>query len=715
MDDLARELGATSFTNHAIQPVMNNLIGEEEDHMDSCIDVDDYWYNEDTVNLLPTVTGLKLKLPMTPRVGRPGKDKVKRSPDGFSGRPKLLSWASEMSMYDGCSPRTPCLPKNLPNPRNNLNLKIMYKKAFCFPEHPRLAYTAEAGETTDEDDSVQSTSDLSDVEQEDMGIKGRPVMSSLEAIDESFVTLEAPSSMSSQGFIGENPSSASLPSSCKPKGQTVLSNSSTSTDSSSSSQNSAHNELRSSPTMKPFLSSRFAKPNRHSSGDSRGKPQSSSKRNMSNKGQNWSSKSKGRSKKPSGEKRISAPVFDFQNLIINYLPPKLNTAELRQLFERFGCITNCKVVADHDTGLSKGYGFVKFQTRAQAEKAIEELNHYQIRGKTLKVSYARRTLKQKESDGRSGKVQHKNLYIANLDKHIESSDLQEYFGSCGYIVQCRVLKNKHGATRRIGFVRYDTHESALKAIKRYDGKKMYGSNSVIQVRFANSPRAPPNQSQSQSSILPDEGSVTMSPPLLHNMPSPSSLKGVKGATSLNGMLPNVYGQGLIEVGGQYAPLTPANMRSSHRVQYTPGSVMSRHAQLPQGIYQGLQAVNTYGPRYIASQRTYAPQHQQGSLVTGVMDQLQLATKSTTSGTSSISSKKSNTACYISGIDIQTDESTLKTIFGGKKVKSVRIIRRRAGPYAFVNYFNFEDAAYAVETYNNSKIGSQTITVRLKKQ
>jgi len=282
----------------------------------------------------------------------------------------------------------------------------------------------------------------------------------------------------------------------------------------------------------------------------------------------------------------------------------LDSANLRQLFERFGSITNCKVVVDHETGISKGYGFVKFQTRAQAEKAIEELNRYQIGSKTLKVSYARRTLKQKDRDGRSGKVQHTNLYIANLDKNIDSSDLQKHFSSCGYIVQCRVLKNERGVTRRIGFVRYDTHENALRAIKKYNGKKMYGTNCVIQVRFANSPRAPPNQTQSQTSLLSDEDCSTISPPGLHALSIPSSQNVLQGATSLNGMVLNADGQGLIEVGGHYVPLTPEKMQGSHGVHYPTGTVVSQQAHLPQGIQKGLQAINTYGFGYVASQATY---------------------------------------------------------------------------------------------------------------
>jgi len=184
---------------------------------------------------------------------------------------------------------------------------------------------------------------------------------------------------------------------------------------------------------------------------------------------------------------IKPPTFDFTNLIVNYLPPEMDSTWLQRIFSQYGEIVSCKVVMDHKTGLSKGYGFVKFKTKEQAMDATEGLDQASIGGKVLKVACAR-----KNERGAKPENRRTNLYIANLDKNIETEDIKRVFGSCGYVVQCRVLKDVRGVTRRIGFVRFDTHESALRAIKRYDGKRMEGSKSIIQVRFANVPKPPPS-------------------------------------------------------------------------------------------------------------------------------------------------------------------------------------------------------------------------------
>jgi len=195
------------------------------------------------------------------------------------------------------------------------------------------------------------------------------------------------------------------------------------------------------------------------------------------------------SKNENEKKKVKAPVFEYTNLIVNYLPPDMDCRLLQKIFSKYGEIVRCKVVMDHKTGLSKGYGFVKFKTKEAAELALQRLDQWQIGGKVLKVAYARKSER--------GKSEHRqtNLFISNLDKNIETDDIKRVFSECGYVVQCRVLKDVRGVTRRIGFVRFDTYQNAMRAIKRFDGKRMNGSKSVIQVKFANIPKPPPTLSR----------------------------------------------------------------------------------------------------------------------------------------------------------------------------------------------------------------------------
>lgn len=78
----------------------------------------------------------------------------------------------------------------------------------------------------------------------------------------------------------------------------------------------------------------------------------------------------------------------LRNLIVNYLPPQMNEAQLCQLFGQFGIIESVKIIYDKFTYESRGYGFVKFKYFFSATYALSCLNRYEIGGKRLKVAYS---------------------------------------------------------------------------------------------------------------------------------------------------------------------------------------------------------------------------------------------------------------------------------------------------------------------------------------
>jgi splicing factor 1 len=80
--------------------------------------------------------------------------------------------------------------------------------------------------------------------------------------------------------------------------------------------------------------------------------------------------------------------FDDTNLYIGYLPPTMDDDGLISLFSHFGEIAMAKVIKDRNTGLSKGYGFVKYQDVSQANAAIAAMNGHHIEGRTIAVRVA---------------------------------------------------------------------------------------------------------------------------------------------------------------------------------------------------------------------------------------------------------------------------------------------------------------------------------------
>ncbi|EPS70750.1 hypothetical protein M569_04006, partial [Genlisea aurea] len=85
---------------------------------------------------------------------------------------------------------------------------------------------------------------------------------------------------------------------------------------------------------------------------------------------------------------IKPQEYDETNLYIGYLPPNLEDEGLIGLFAPFGEIVMAKVIKDRATGLSKGYGFVKYSDVQQANTAIATMNGHKLEGRTIAVRVA---------------------------------------------------------------------------------------------------------------------------------------------------------------------------------------------------------------------------------------------------------------------------------------------------------------------------------------
>ncbi|ONI25021.1 hypothetical protein PRUPE_2G275100 [Prunus persica] len=80
--------------------------------------------------------------------------------------------------------------------------------------------------------------------------------------------------------------------------------------------------------------------------------------------------------------------YDDTNLYIGYLPPTLDDDGLIRLFSPFGDIVMAKVIRDRITGLSKGYGFVKYADVQMANNAIASMNGFRLDQRTIAVRVA---------------------------------------------------------------------------------------------------------------------------------------------------------------------------------------------------------------------------------------------------------------------------------------------------------------------------------------
>jgi RNA recognition motif-containing protein len=76
-------------------------------------------------------------------------------------------------------------------------------------------------------------------------------------------------------------------------------------------------------------------------------------------------------------------------LFVGNLPYDVTEAELRAHFAAIGPLASLSLATDRDTGKPRGFAFVEFSTRADAEDAMSRLNDHAFKGRALVVNEAR--------------------------------------------------------------------------------------------------------------------------------------------------------------------------------------------------------------------------------------------------------------------------------------------------------------------------------------
>lgn len=72
--------------------------------------------------------------------------------------------------------------------------------------------------------------------------------------------------------------------------------------------------------------------------------------------------------------RPSSEAIKGANLYVSGLPKHMTQPDLERLFSCCGNIITSRILCDNITGLSKGVGFIRFDQRVEAERAIQKLN-----------------------------------------------------------------------------------------------------------------------------------------------------------------------------------------------------------------------------------------------------------------------------------------------------------------------------------------------------
>ncbi|MCH6574516.1 MAG: RNA-binding protein [Bacteroidetes bacterium] len=77
------------------------------------------------------------------------------------------------------------------------------------------------------------------------------------------------------------------------------------------------------------------------------------------------------------------------NIYVGNLSSDVKEEDLTTLFSEYGTVKEAKVIRDMFSQESRGFGFIEMPGNAEAQKAIDELNTHELKGKKLVVNEAR--------------------------------------------------------------------------------------------------------------------------------------------------------------------------------------------------------------------------------------------------------------------------------------------------------------------------------------
>ena len=82
-------------------------------------------------------------------------------------------------------------------------------------------------------------------------------------------------------------------------------------------------------------------------------------------------------------------MYGGKEIVCGNLSFNVSSSGLEQLFLPSGTVESAQVIADRDTGRSKGFGFVEMASDAEAQAAIQGLKETEHEGRALTVNEAR--------------------------------------------------------------------------------------------------------------------------------------------------------------------------------------------------------------------------------------------------------------------------------------------------------------------------------------
>ncbi|XP_010929412.1 RNA-binding protein 208 [Elaeis guineensis] len=199
----------------------------------------------------------------------------------------------------------------------------------------------------------------------------------------------------------------------------------------------------------------------------------------------------------SGQREDTSGHF---HIFVGDLSPEVTDATLYACFSVYPSCSDARVMWDNKTGHSRGFGFISFRIRQDAQNAINDMTGKWLGNRQIRCNWATKSAGEDKqnndnqnavvlTNGNSGNADggqenangespennpaYTTVYVGNLAHEVTQAELhrQFHFLEAGVIEEVRIQRDKG-----FGFVRYHTHEQAALAIQMANGRILCGKS-----------------------------------------------------------------------------------------------------------------------------------------------------------------------------------------------------------------------------------------------
>ncbi|RCI01915.1 hypothetical protein CU098_011493 [Rhizopus stolonifer] len=174
------------------------------------------------------------------------------------------------------------------------------------------------------------------------------------------------------------------------------------------------------------------------------------------------------------------------HIFVGDIAPEITDEALYQVFSVFGSMSQAHVMWDPVSGKSRGFGFVAFRDKADAEQAIATMNGEWLGSRAIRCNWATQKGQTATPAPQPGQqlpyeiVIHQtppyvtSIYVGNLPINVSQAELVQPFQRFGYVQEVKLQ-----ADRGFAFVKMDTHENAANAIVHLQNININGNAAKV--------------------------------------------------------------------------------------------------------------------------------------------------------------------------------------------------------------------------------------------